>query len=247
MRFKSTALLLAQSKWRWYFTGAMLLFLTACEDPEENPGKVEYFPVTTGAYRVYAVEEAIYSSGVKEPKSGKWFEKEEVMSIKKDSNGVSECIIAYSVRAKSTDYWQKTKEYKAFIYPEKVVVNRDNEAITSLVFPYSPTVQWDGYQHFSLDDDDPRWGFQFHYEDLDKPLQVDSLHFPATLKVTERIDTTGPVLYRFGYKTYAKGIGLVLDVRTDYDYLQNNGDLVGYRIIDKGVRRVRKIIEYGDR
>ncbi|SEJ59558.1 hypothetical protein SAMN05216327_113158 [Dyadobacter sp. SG02] len=221
--------------------------MVACEKSGERPDNPPYFPVTAGSYRIYAVEEAIYSSGTKEPKSAKWFEKEEIIRTKTDSGGVTECLIAYSVRDKPTDYWQKTKEYKAFVYADKIVLNRDNGPITSLVFPYSPVVKWDGFRYFELDDDDPRYGHLFHYEDLDKPLQIDSLHFPTTLKVTERSDTAGKVLYRLGYKCYAAGTGLVMDVQTDYDYLQINGDLIGYRVIDKGVRRVRKIIGYGER
>lgn len=234
-----------KSKLLQYLPVAALLLLTACDDPQENPGDPQYFPAAAGSYRIYAVEEDVYSTGTKGPKSAKWYEKEEVLRVEKTADGASECVIAYSVRAKSTDYWQKTKEYKIFVYPEKVVQSRDNELITPLVFPYSPNVEWDGYQHFAMDEDDPRHGFLFHYEDLDKPLQVDSLQFPMTLKVTERIDTAGALLYRLGYKFYADGVGLVMDVQTDYDYLQNNGELVDYRVIDKGVRRVRKIIGYG--
>jgi hypothetical protein len=96
-----------------------------------------------------------------------------------------------------------------------------------------------------LNDEDPRYSYLFQYEDLNKSLQIDSLHFPITLKVIERTDTSGAVLYRLGYKLYAAGVGLVMDVQTDYDYLQTNGELIDYRVIDKGVRRIRKIIGYG--
>ena len=245
MKNKSTTLPFSQSKFIRYIAGAIVLFLIACENPEESPAVPDYFPVTAGSYRIYAVEEAIYSTGNKEPKTASWLEKEEVTYSKTDSNGVSEYLISYSVRTKPTDYWVKTKEYKAFVSIDKVMQNKDNELITSLVFPYSPVVKWDGYQHFSMNDEDPRYGHLFYYENLDQPQQIDSLYFPTTLKVTERLDTTGVLLYRLGYKYYAAGVGLVMDVQTDYDYLQNNGELVDYRVIDKGVRRVRKIIGYG--
>jgi hypothetical protein len=223
----------------------MMLLLASCDKPEEHRPVPDYFPITAGSYRIYAVQEAIYSSGTKEPKSASWFEKEEITYSQTDPNGVSECLISYSIRSKPTDYWQKTKEYKTFVSVDQVMQNRDNELITSLVFPYSPVVEWNAYQHFSMNDEDPRYGHLFHYENLDQPQQIDSLYFPTTLKVTERQDTTGPLLYRLGYKYYAAGVGLVMDVQTDYDYLQKNGELVDYRVIDKGVRRIRKVIGYG--
>lgn len=247
MFIKSTVFPFRQSQFARCISGIMVLFLVACEKPEEHVPVPNYFPATAGSYRIYAVDEAIYSTGNKEPKVASWFEKEEITYSKKDSNGVSECLISYSTRTKPTDYWQKTKEYKAFVSIDKVMQNKDNELITSLVFPYSPAVKWDPFQHFSMNDEDPRYGHLSYYENLDQPVQIDSLYFPTTLKATERIDTTGPLLYRLGYKYYAAEVGLVMDVQTDYDYLQVNGDLVGYRIIDKGVRRIRKIIGYGVR
>ncbi|MET7257405.1 hypothetical protein [Dyadobacter fermentans] len=245
MFIKSTVFPFRHSQFIRYIAGIMMLFLIACEKSEEYVPVPTYFPITTGSYRIYAVDEAIYSTGNKEPKTASWFEKEEITYSKTDSNGVSECQISYSIRTKPTDYWQKTKEYKAFVSIDKVLQNKDNELITYLVFPYSPAAKWDAFQHFSINDEDPRYGHLSYYENLDQPVQVDSLYFSTTLKVTERVDTTGVLLYRLGYKYYADGVGLVMDVQTDYDYLQNNGELVDYRVIDKGVRRIRKIIGYG--
>lgn len=247
MQIKSTVFPFRKSQFIRYIPAVIILFLTGCEKPEEYVAVPDYFPVTAGTYRIYAVDEAIYSTGNKEPKTASWFEKEEITYSKTDSNGVSECIIAHSTRAKSTDYWQKTKEYKAFVSIDKVMQNKDNKLITSLVFPYSPAAKWDAFSHFAMNDEDPRYGHLFRYENLDQPQQVDSLYFPTTLKVNERTDTTGVLLYRLGYKLYAAEIGLIMDVQTDYDYLQNNGELVDYRVIDKGVRRIRKIIGYGVR
>jgi len=241
----STMFFIAKSQFIRNILGVIFLFFVACDNPDERPDNAPYFQEEIGSYRIYEVNEDIYSTGEKNARSTKWFEKEEVMRAEKNSNGVSECLISYSTRTKTTDYWQKTKEYKVSIYPDKVVQNRDNEIITSLIFPYSPTVEWNGYQFFTLNDKDPRYGYLFHYEDINKSLQIDSLHFPTTLKVTERTDTTGPVLYRLGYKIYAPGVGLVMDMQADYDYLQVNGELVDYRVIDKGVRRIRKIIGNG--
>jgi hypothetical protein len=245
VQFKSTLLPLTKSQFVNYFFGAIVLLVVACESPEKRPDNSSYFPIEVGSYRIYAVEEQVHSTGTKNVKSDSWFEKEEIIRVRSKPDGISECVISYSVRVKSTDYWKKTKEYLVDIYPDKVVQNKDNEMTTSLVFPYSRDVKWNGYEYLFLNDEDPRYSYLFQYEDLNKSLQIDSLHFPITLKVIERTDTSGAVLYRLGYKLYAAGVGLVMDVQTDYDYLQTNGELIDYRVIDKGVRRIRKIIGYG--
>lgn len=224
----------------------LLIAIQACNQTQTEPANpYDYFPLEIGRYQIYQVNEMVYSVGQKDPKVRSWYEKDEITRKGEESSNGAVYIASHSVRTNSSDYWQKVSEYRVTSYPDKLIVNQGNEIFTSLVFPYTPTVNWDGYQYFNLDKDDYRSGYMFRYEDLDQPLTIDSLKFERTFKVSERSDTTGPLYFRLGYKQYASGIGLVADQLTNIDYLQENGELVGYRTIGSGIRRTKKIIAYG--
>lgn len=223
-----------------------ILFIS-CENNETEPiDPYSYYPMKTGSYRIYEVTEDVYSAGNQTPVSSIWYEKEVVSRFKTDTAGGKAYLVSSSIRFKPTEYWQKNKEYIATLYPDKVTLHADNEVLNPLVFPYSRNIEWDGYRFFKMDADDPREGYLFRYEETDSPLDLDTIRFERTLKVSERADTTGPVVYRLGYKYYASGIGLVMDEQTDLDYLQKNGELVGNRVIGSGKRRIKKLIGYGE-
>lgn len=223
-----------------------LVMIQSCSDSDTDPiTPYDYFPLAVGQFQIYQVNEEVYSSGVKEPVLKNWQEKDEVSKVSLDSAGSRRVIVSRFTRNTSAQSWQKIKEYSVRHDPDKVIVNLDNEVLTPLVFPYSLQVTWDGYQYFSLDDDDPRYNTKHHYENINQPLTVNSLQFDKTIKVSERTDTTGKTQYRLGYKEYAAGVGLVVDEQTNFDYLQENGELIGDRVIGSGTRRIRKIIESG--
>jgi hypothetical protein len=228
----------------WLLTA--LLFASCQSNDTEPSDPYSYYPMKIGSYRIYEVKEDVYSAGNQTPVKSVWYEKEQVMRLKKDTAGRKEYIISTSVRFKPSEYWIKKKEHVATIYPDKVILHADNEILNPLVFPYSDNVEWDGFRYFNINSNDPRAGYLFRYEAMDSPFELDTLHFKRTLKVSERADTTFPVIYRLGYKFYAAGVGLIFDNQTDYDYLQKDGELVGYKVIGSGRRRVRKIIGYGE-
>ncbi len=224
----------------------VLAVTTSCSSPETDPvDPYSFFPLEMGMYRIYSVNEEVYSAGQKEPVKKSWKEKDEVIRRESGANGNSNFILSRSIWDTQGQYWRKIKEYAVSSFPDKIIVNLDNEIFTPLIFPYSANIKWDGYEYFNISDLDPRYGHQHHYEEINKPLQFDSLKFARTIKVSERSDTTGVTQYRLGFKFYASGVGLVADEQTDFEYLQVNGEIMGYRVIASGTRRVKRIVEYG--
>lgn len=165
--------------------------------------------------------------------------------MNKDSAGNEIYITSVSSRKNPSEYWTKNKEYSISAFPDKIILNLDNQLLTPLVFPYDLRVKWNGYQYFNLDDQDPKFGSLHHYEKINEPLTMGSLVFDNTLKVSERNDTTNQAQYNLGFKYYASGIGLVADEQTHFEYLQQNGEFVGDRTIGSGTKKIRKILEYG--
>lgn len=245
---KETLRILSKTRRNIFFQTAIwaLIFITSCSTPDTNPvDSYSYFPLEIGNYRVYDVTEDVYSAGQKNPVSKAWKEKDEVMREEQSANNSKRYILSRSIWDEQSQSWIKKKEFSVSTFPDKMVVNLDNEVFTPLIFPCNPGVEWDGYAYFNLDSKDPRYGSMHRYEDINKPLTSNSLHFDYTVKVSERADTTSRAQFRLGYKYYASGVGLIVDEQTDLDYLQENGEFIGYRTIASGKRTIKRIAEYG--
>ncbi len=242
----------ASKKYRRYISAlsgvalGTMLFMQSCSESGTDPvAPYDYYPLAIGQFQIYQVNEDVYSSGSREPVSKTWQEKDEVIGLTQDSTGYKVYTVSRSTRNSASQAWQKIKEYSVKHDPDKVIVNLDNEVLMPLVFPYSAQIEWDGYRYFNLSDNDPRYGTKHHYENINKPLTINSLHFDKSIKVSERTDTSGVTQYYLGYKEYAAGVGLVTDVQTNLDYLQENGELIGDRVIGSGTRRSKTILQFG--
>ena len=233
-----------QTATRWLIILAVV-FTQSCNSPDSLPANpYDYFPLEVGRFQVYRVTEEVYTAGKKVPIKT-WYEKHEITREIEVSQNGKKVIVSISTRNNPSEYWQKNKEYSVESLPDKIIVSKDGEVLTPLIFPYSSKLEWDGYQYFQLGKDDPRQRSLHHYEDMDIPLKVDSLEFARTLKVSERTDTTRQITYRLGFKIYASGVGMIEDEQTDFEYLQENGELVGDKVIGSGVSRIKRIVDYG--
>lgn len=113
-----------------------------------------------------------------------------------------------------------------------------------MIFPIGKSLEWNGYIYLNLRTTDNRYGNYFNYENVGEPFDTGKIKFEKTLKVVERADTSGLTKYNFASKHYANGVGLILEQQADFDYLQANGELSGYKVISSGKRRTKKLIEY---
>ena len=223
-----------------------VIAIESCSTTGTDPiAPYDYYPVQLGQYKIYQVDEDVYSSGSRVPVKRSWQERDELTNVSEDGSGNKIYIFSRSTRNTSAQSWQKIKEFSVQHFPDRVIVNLDNEVFLPLVFPYNNKINWDGYQYFNMDDQDPRYGADHHYENINQPLGINNLNFDKTIKVSERSDTTGQAQFRLGFKVYAAGVGLVADEQTDFDYLQENGEFIGYRTIGSGTKRIKTIIEFG--
>lgn len=223
-------------KWLPFCLAAVLI--QACEKSETNPiDTYQYYPLEPGQYQIYQVNETIYSAGQKNPVVNNWQEKDEVDRISNNAEPVVSYIIARYKRNTASDFWQKVKEYAVTKSPDKLITNIDNQSILSLVFPPNSAIRWNGNMYNTLDKQD------YRYQDINQPGTVDKISFENTLTVVERRDTS--IINRYiGIKKYALGVGLVLDDQTAYEYCQDDS-CIGEEIIESGVHKTRKIIEFG--
>lgn len=205
----------------------------------------DYYPLSIGQFSIYQVNEVIYSSGQKDSVVNSFQEKDEVISLTTDQSGIDTYTISRSSRASESGFWQKNREYRVQRVPDKIVVDLNNEINVPLVFPISRDLQWNAFMYFNLNDKDYRYGYKSKYQEIGVPFAYGNQEFKNTVKVEERLDTTGLIKYNLAVKYYAEGVGLISENEADFEFLQNNGELEGYKIIASGKRRNKVIISYG--
>ncbi|WP_159474521.1 hypothetical protein [Dyadobacter sp. 3J3] len=219
--------------------------LQSCNNDETEPtNSYDYYPLEVGQISIYEIKETVYSAGQKDPAINSWQEKEEINSVITNSRGIPTYLISTSRRDNSSSYWQKIKQQTVEQYPDKIVQNIDNELIVPMIFPIDKSLEWNGYIYLNLNTTDNRYGNNFNYENLGEPFNTGLTTFEKTLKVVERVDTSGLTKYNFASKHYANGVGLIIEQQADFDYLQINGELSGYKVISSGKRRTKRLIEY---
>ncbi|MCF0058371.1 hypothetical protein [Dyadobacter sp. CY356] len=225
----------------------MITFLLSCQhDGAEPADQYKYYPLEVGQFSIYEITEVVYSAGLKDPVTNKWQEKDEINSVSINSAGISTYLISTYRRNTSSDYWQKIKQYTSELYPDKIVQNIDNEAVVPMIFPIDKNTTWDGFMYLNLNNTDNRYGYDFTYENVGEPFNTGVNSFNKTIKVVERVDTSGLTKYNFASKHYANNVGLILDQQADLEYLQVNGELSGYKVISSGKKRIKRLIEYSN-
>lgn len=222
-----------------------IFVLQSCHDNDADPiNSYDYFPVKVGQFSIFEVNQVVYAMGQKDSVSTKWQEKDEVTKLLKSEHGVQTFILSRFTRNSSSGTWQKVKEFSIQKFPDKIIETLDNEINVPMLFPIDSNLQWNGYMYINLDEKDYRYGYKNNYQNINKPLAVGAISFDNTLMVKERFDTS-MTYYKVAQKYYALDVGLICAEQADFEYLQDNGDLIGYKVIASGQRKTRKIIAYG--
>ena len=222
------------------FSFLVLSLVISCKKDRTEPvDSNNYYPLEIGRFLIYDVKEEIYSAGQANPVKKSWQEKDEVDRVSTDEKGIPTYIIARSRRNTAAEYWQKEKEFSVQKYPDKLLTNIDNQTFFSLAFPVDPKVEWNGNSFNNLD------AQNYHYEDLNKPVQLGTQSFDKALVVVERKDTS--IINRYiGIKQYGLGVGLISDDQTAFELCQSE-DCIGSGKIESGTHRSRIIVEFGKR
>lgn len=216
------------------------VWFQSCKNSSTEPtDSYSYLPLSIGRYQIYDVKEEVYSSGQTKPVVKAWQERDEVIRETNNANGIPTFIVARYSRNTSADGWQKVKEFSIERFPDKLILNLDNQLTVPFIFPVSSNLKWNGNMYNTLDSK------EYRYENIDKPYQSGNLSFEKGLTVVEQSDTTSVITYSLGVKRYGLNAGLIYDEQTSFEYCQSTPECIGQGIIDSGSKKVRTIIAFG--
>ena len=126
-----------------YF-GFALLLASACGKDEYKPADIghNYFPLKTGSYRIYVVNEIRYSE-IAAPEISSYQLKEQVTdSFPDGGNGNYTYVIHRSTRQDAGGQWKPLSTWSARVTNLELMVNEGNTSFVKLTFPVRKGHAW---------------------------------------------------------------------------------------------------------
>lgn len=215
-----------------------VILSAGCTDSSTAPAETEYryFPLETGRFVEYEVQETSYAVG-KTPVLSSYFLKEVCGPEAVGAGGQLQNQIKRYRRSTVQQNWAADSVWFAYLLPDRAVKVENNRPLVKMIFPLYDGLTWNGNHYNSL----PPQTYEARF--IKTPFSVNSLSFPESLTIIQRNDSSLVTLARFTER-YAPAIGLIYKESTALDYCQTN-DCLGKGIIESGTRKILKIVAYG--
>lgn len=217
-----------------------LIFMTGCNSGEPTRIDIgqDYFPLLSGQYQVYTVEQTNYSE-VKPAESLSFQLKVEVTDSFPSPEGGYIYVLARSKRSDANADWTSLDTWSVRKTDRELIVNEENTSYLKLIFPVRKGVSWDGNLYNILGRDD------YAVDALDVPFTTEGgMTFDKSLTVTQENNDDIIVFQDIRAEVYARGVGLISRTITQLNYCSTE-NCVGQQIIKSGMRYKQTILEYG--
>lgn len=213
--------------------------MVACEGDEgiRRDYGADYFPVETGMYRIFDVEETRYALGMA-PEVVRY----ELMAVVVDSFPSDDDRITFvihrSTRADDTKAWEPLNTWSVRSDEERVVVSEGNVPFVKLVFPLAAKAHWDGNAFNTLGPD------EYLITSVDQIAEVNGTTFEHTVTVEQERNLDAVVFRDVRTEMYARGVGLIYRESIQLEYCTDDSCL-GQQKVEQGLARKITIKEYG--
>lgn len=211
-----------------YFFFVMVV-AAACNDDSDSiitESGLDYFPLQTGNYYIYNIDETIYSEVA--PVQNKIYQmKVEVMDSFPTPDGTYTYVLSRMTRDNETDVWLDLDTWSTRANNLELVVNEGNTPYLKLVFPLHEGKEWNGNKYNNFGED------KYQLTSFGEPFELEETNFENTLTVTQENNDDVIVYHDIRKEVYAKDIGLVYREIMQLSYCTNN-DCLGQQIIKSG-------------
>ncbi len=220
---------------------AGLIGLYACTEspPIKKAIGTAYFPLHTGFYQIYSVEEIIYTE-LNPIESFTYELKTEVIDSFPNGEGDITFVIHRSKRLTESDPWVFEVAWSARVNEQQAVVMEGNVSFIQMSFPVFPNKEWNANALNSLPVD------FYKVESVGSAYQLESLlEFNDVLEINQQ-DEVDELIRDQREEVYALKVGLVYKKSIVLNYCDDNEQcLVGQEIIVDGVEYWQSLKEYG--
>lgn len=214
------------------------LALTGCETdlaPQALP-EHDYFPLQTGHFVVYDVEETRYALNAS-PTTQRYQLKEVTGPAFLDAAKQTAYQLIRSRRTANDQPWLPDSLWTTRLSTNEAIRAENGQEIVKLVFPVSDFLVWNANRHNAREAD----GYELRNVGL--PFRVQATEFPETITVVAQEDSTLIALDK-RLEVYARQVGMVYRETTRLSYCAESACL-GKEKIDYGIRQIYRLREHG--
>jgi len=231
-----------------YMLLAGIMFFNSCKKEDDNFTSAsinDYYPLQVGKYINYNLDSLIFINFNTKDTTIKYLAQDVVDAKITDNNGRPAYRIIRYLRKDNTQAWQPDNTFMAIPSDNSLEFVEDNLRFIKLKIPFTEGYTWLGNSYlppdpYSIYDFGSAFmdGWQYEYQDVNKPLTLGALTFDSTITVTEINDSIGdPNVAGTAYaektysiEKYAKGIGLIYKEFLHWEYQANDKSYKGFGI-----------------
>ncbi|MFD2574132.1 hypothetical protein ACFSUS_26080 [Spirosoma soli] len=216
-----------------------LLLMAGCQSLTTEPSSpgYDYFPLETGRYTIYDVEENQYRlNSVPIPRTYQL--KEVIGAVYSDvTNQPAYRLMRYR-RPNATQPWQVDSIWTARLVNNEGIRTENGADFVKLIFPIDNQIRWNGNRLNTRGQDD------YEMRNSGQPYRVSNKEFPETVTVVAQNDST-LIAQDKRIDVYARQVGMVYRERTQLQFCSSTPTCIGKYQIDYGIRQVYRINTYG--
>ena len=215
------------------------LLLSACQPstPETRVSDKDYFPLETGRYIIYDVEEHQYALNAA-PVRQVYQRKEVTGSSFTDATGQPAFRLIRYRRNTAAQPWQPDSVWAMRVVNNEAIRTENGRDFVALLFPVREPLTWDANRRNNLGPE------TYSTRNAGQPFGVSGIQFSETVTVQNQPDST-LVSQRKYVAVYARQVGLIYGERTNLTYCTATPDCIGKNQIDYGRQEIYRINAYG--
>lgn len=218
-----------------------LLAVSCSKDEFRTPDiGLNYFPLRTGYYQTYNVNETVYSEVTAPEKRVYQLKVEVADSFPNTGEAGYTYVLRRSKRANENVAWQDLDTWSVRENDRELVVTEGNRPFLKLAFPVRKGNAWNGNKFNNLDAD------EYEIQALDEPFTAGGTTFEQALVVNQENNEDLIVFQDNREEVYARNVGLIYKQTTQLRYCTSD-DCLGQQKIKSGIIYKQEIIAYGVR
>jgi hypothetical protein len=222
---------------------AGLVVLSGCGDEETKRASDQaYFPLQTGFYQVYTVEENVYQE-LDPPVFNTYELKMEVVDSFANQEGGFTYVIYRSTRETENDPWQFLEAWSARTSAQQAVLTEGNISYVQIAFPAFTNQEWNANSLNSMPAD------SYTIESAGSSYQLNEQNYNDALVISQH-QQVNELIRDEREEVYARNVGLIYKKRIVLNYCDQDPPppsppCFGQEIIKDGVEYWQVLKEYG--
>ena len=203
----------------WVSVVTLLFLLAGCkgEDPITIDFKYDYYPLEIGHWISYDVDSITYDDFTTPVTvdTASFQVREYVESIYMDLDNRETYRIEKQIRNNSAQNWIIDDAFQVNLLPTNLQKVEYDFRYIKLIFPPRANETWDGNLYIDVIDnpqyeylDRDRYDWEYVYESVDEPFEINGFSFDSTLTVIQ-IDDENAFEKKYSKEIYAKHVGMI--------------------------------------